>query len=189
MYENKVVEANMFTVNIRKKSQTVYQQSLVTRKSSNLKGLKNWQLKFPTELATYFALYPEAWTVYELPNQNVFLTCNQLSPILPHNYKDSCLPVGLFNWTVENNNDEDIEFALMFTWQSGSASNKFELKRFDSRSFEKNGIAGVVLSQSLKNMPLDYCLAARQSVSFYFFLFIKNVPIKFLFNRSDQSTF
>ena len=175
MYENKIVEANMFTVNIRKQSQTVYQQSLITRKSTNLKGLKSWKMKFPAELGTYYALYPEAWSVYELPNQNVFLTCHQLSPFLPHNYKDSSLPVGLFNWTIENNNEEDIEFALMFTWQSGSASNKFELKNLDSRSFEKNGIAGIVLSQSLKNMPLDYCIAAIQTVIFLYYLDLKQI--------------
>lgn len=166
MYEHELAEANMFTVSLRKNSQTVYQQALCVR-SSNLKGFKNWNLNYPGELGTYYVLYPESWTVYNLPNQNVILTCHQVSPIIPHNYKDSSLPVGIFTWTVENNNDEELEVALMFTWQSGSSSSKFELKDVRSKSFEDdiNNISGCVISQHLKNMPLDYCIAAKKSVN------------------------
>ena len=135
LYEHQIAEANMFTINLRKKHGTVYQQAL-TMRASKLKGFKSWNLSFPGELGSYYVLYPESWTVYSLPDQNITLTCHQLRPIIPHNYKDSALPVCLFNWTIENNNDEEIDFALMFTWQSGSASKKFELKDVKSKSFE-----------------------------------------------------
>lgn len=167
LYEHQTAEANMFTVNIRKKSESVYQQSLTIR-SSKLKGFKNWNLEYPGELGIYYVLYPESWSVYNLPDQNVVLTCHQLSPIIPHNYKDSSLPVALFSWTAENNNDEEIELALMFTWQSGSASNKFELKDVKSKSFNDLNVSGVTLSQKLKNMALEYCIAAKKTV-FYLF--------------------
>ena len=86
LYEHEIAEANMFTVNVKKKSGKIYQQALTTR-TSKLKGLKHWTMNYPGELGTYYVLYPEAWTVYNLPEQNVVLTCHQLSPVIPHNYK------------------------------------------------------------------------------------------------------
>lgn len=155
----------MFTVNIRSKSRPSYQQSLVTR-SSQLKGLKSWNLSYPGEYATYYALYPEAWTVYELPSQNVVLTCHQLSPIIPHNYKDSSLPIAMFNWTIENFNNEEIELALMLTWQSGSTSGKeFLIKNANSECFEDDIMTGVILNQKLKEMSLEYCLTVEKQVN------------------------
>lgn len=71
---------------------------------------------------SYYANYPQSWMVYDLPGQNVKLTCNQLSPVIPHDYQDSCLPVALFNWTIENKNKHDLDISLMFTWQSGSGN-------------------------------------------------------------------
>ncbi len=178
IYEHNTVEANMFTVCIRKNSRTIYQQALTTKRSQ-LKGFKYWNMAYSGEHATYYALYPESWIVYDLPGQNVLLTCHQLSPIIPNNYKDSSLPVGLFNWTVENNNSEDIELSLMFTWQSGSASDKFELSDVSSKSFSnyKNNdtnISGVLLSQKIKNIPLQYCIAAKNTVIFDFLILFFN---------------
>ena len=167
LYEHKIAEANMFTVNIRKNETTIYQQALVVRRS-NLKGFKKWNMNYSGDLGVYYVLYPESWFVYNLPEQLVTLTCHQLSPIIPHDYKNSSLPVCLFNWTVENNSDEDIDLALMFTWQSGSASNRFELKDVKSKSFNELrndlNLAGVVINQTLKNMSLEYCIAAKKTV-------------------------
>ncbi len=167
IYEHEKVDSNLFTVCIRKKSSTHYQQTLCTRHSTQ-KGLRAWNMAYCGDNATYHALYPESWTVYNLPGQNVTLTCHQLSPVIPHNYKDSSLPTTLFNWTVENTNKEDIDLSLMFTWQAGSASDKFELTDVSSRSFKdftnfNTSISGVAISQKLRGMPLEYCIAARNS--------------------------
>ncbi len=118
--------------------------------------------------ASYHALYPESWTIYNLPGQNITLTCHQISPVIPNNYKDSSLPVGLFNWTVENKNTEDFEFSLMFTWQAGSTSSRFDLSDASSQSFQNytnfgTHLSGVCIGQKLRNMPLDYCIAAREN--------------------------
>ena len=51
--------------------------------------------------APYRALYPRAFTTYELPGQPVRLICEQISPIIPDNYKDSCLPMAAFVWKVQ----------------------------------------------------------------------------------------
>lgn len=161
LYEHQVAEANMFTVCIRKKGSTCYQQALVTRRS-RLPGLKAWNMAYSASHITYSALYPQAWYQYELPGQNVTLTCHQLSPIIPHNYKDSSLPCALFDWTIENNNQrDDIDVSLMFTWQSGSSSDRFELTNVQAMPFDNSSMAGVQLKQQLRKMPLDYCVAVK----------------------------
>ncbi len=153
---------------IRRNSNTVYQQSLSTKRSK-LDGLKSWNMGFCGDQGKYYAYYPQSWTVYNLPGQNVKMTQNQLSPIIPHDYKDSSLPLALFNWTIENKNEHDIDFSLMFTWQSGSSSNKFELSDVNSEPFDfddENGTnsSGVLIHQKLKKMSLDYCIAAKKTV-------------------------
>jgi non-lysosomal glucosylceramidase len=131
-------------VSIQQKSRPQYQQALITRRSK-LPGLKQWNTSYNGEFATYHALYPESWTVYDLPGQNVKLTCHQISPVIPHNYDDSSLPTAVFNWSIQNLNDEDIEVSLMLTWQSGSGrvssvfQNLFEYYKlwFSSQSHKK----------------------------------------------------
>ena len=171
IYEHELVADNMFTVSIRRASTRTptYQQALCTRRPSAA-GFASWNTRLPAECGTYHALYPEAWTVYELPGQHVTLTCHQLSPVLPHNYTDSSLPVALFHWTVANEHaHEDIELSLMFTWQAGSTSDRFELANVASRAVRDHcahaiTATGVMLKQTLKAMPLEYCIAAKQSV-------------------------
>jgi non-lysosomal glucosylceramidase len=63
--------------------------------------------------------YFRAWTVYEEPLPGLRLTCRQVSPVIPHNYQESSLPVGVFIWTVENTGAESANVALMFTFQNG----------------------------------------------------------------------
>lgn len=97
----------------------MYQQSLVTKRPK-LKGLRSWNTAYCGEYASYYALYPESWTIYDLPGQNFKLVFHQISPVIPNNYKDSSLPVSVFKWTLHNENKEDADLSLMFTWQSGS---------------------------------------------------------------------
>ena len=56
----------------------------------------------------------------------------------------------------------------MFTWQSGSSSNKFELSDVNSESFSideyDTHASGVLIHQKLKKMDLDYCIAAKKTV-------------------------
>lgn len=77
----------------------------------------NWALD-PT-CATYHALYPHAWTVYEEPLPGVRLTCRQVSPFIPHNYKESSYPVGVFEWMIENTGTSSATVGLMFSFQNG----------------------------------------------------------------------
>lgn len=84
---------SQFTVCLRRNSQTVYQQVLSVERPPTLQG---WNWGYCGEYAFYHALYPRAWTVYYLPGQNVTLTCRQISPVIPHDYKvgDASLSVA-----------------------------------------------------------------------------------------------
>ena len=70
-----------------------------------------------TSTGTYHALYPRSWFVYE----NVFkaqITCEQFSPILPHNYQDSSYPVASFLWTVHNPTSEPLTLSILLSWEN-----------------------------------------------------------------------
>jgi non-lysosomal glucosylceramidase len=84
--------------------------------------LQQWQW-YPSQTAdskstgTYRALYPRSWYVYE----NVFratLTCEQLSPILPHNYQETSYPIAVYEWTAHNPTEELLELSIMMSWQN-----------------------------------------------------------------------
>lgn len=78
----------------------------------------NWNLD-PTR-ATYHALFPRAWTQYREPIPRINLTCRQISPVIPHNYRESSYPVGVFVWTIENAGRVDADVSLMFSFQNGT---------------------------------------------------------------------
>lgn len=125
MYNYTYVEANQFIVCVRKKGRTTYQAVLSPNRPNGVlcgRSLQGWNWGFNGAHATYHALYPRSWTVYYLPGQNIRLICRQISPVFPHDYKDTCLPVAVFVWQVENNNDEEVEVSIMFTFQNGDGT-------------------------------------------------------------------
>jgi len=84
-------------------------------------ALQGWGWgKLDEDKVTYRALFPRAWHDYQQPLPGVNLTCRQISPVIPHNYKESSFPVSTFVWMVENTSQEDMDAALMFTFQNGT---------------------------------------------------------------------
>jgi len=82
--------------------------------------LSAWGWGLEEEKVTYRALFPRAWHDYEDPLQGVILSCRQVSPVIPHNYKESSFPESAFVWTMTNTGEEDADAALMFTFQNGT---------------------------------------------------------------------
>ncbi|XP_061769627.1 non-lysosomal glucosylceramidase isoform X2 [Nerophis ophidion] len=163
MYHYKTVTANQFTVCIRREGQTVYQQVLSVERPPTLQG---WNWGYCGEYAFYHALYPRAWTVYHLPGQNVTLTCKQISPVIPHDYKDSSLPVAVFVWNVENKNDCALDVTIMFTMVNGSGHKDDKGGGHWNEPFhlEKEGeaVSGVLLHHSTSVNPYTLCISARE---------------------------
>ncbi|KTG42725.1 hypothetical protein cypCar_00005284 [Cyprinus carpio] len=143
--------------------QTVYQQVLSTERPPTLQG---WNWGYCGEYAFYHALYPRAWTVYHLPGQNVTLTCRQVSPVIPHDYKDSSLPVAVFVWDIENKNDYALDVSIMFTMVNGSGHKDDKSGGYWNEPFhlEKDGesVSGVLLHHQTPVNPYTLCIAARE---------------------------
>ncbi|KVH90959.1 Beta-glucosidase, GBA2 type [Cynara cardunculus var. scolymus] len=74
-------------------------------------GLSSWGWNLSGQHSTYHALFPRAWTVYDgEPDPDLKVSCRQISPFLPHNYRDSSLPTAVFVYTVNNPNNCDPTF-------------------------------------------------------------------------------
>ncbi len=88
--------------------------------SPETESLQSWGWGLEKSKVTYRALFPRAWHDYEDPLPGIRLSCRQISPVIPHNYKESSFPVSTFVWTVENTGETDADVALMFTFQNGT---------------------------------------------------------------------
>ncbi|XP_029768852.1 non-lysosomal glucosylceramidase [Terrapene carolina triunguis] len=163
VYHHKTVVADQFTVCLRRKGQTVYQQVLSVERPSVLQG---WNWGYCGHYAFYHALYPRAWTVYQLPGQDVVLTCRQVSPIIPHDYQDTSLPVGVFVWELENGSDEAVDVSIMLTLRNGTGTKEDKSGGHWNEPFslEKEGarVSGVLLHHCSPVNPYTLAISARE---------------------------
>lgn len=53
------------------------------------KPLECWQWQLNPDKCSYTGLYPRSWTEYDLSEYGIKLTCRQVSPVIPHEYKVS----------------------------------------------------------------------------------------------------
>ncbi|KAH9616487.1 hypothetical protein KSS87_001803 [Heliosperma pusillum] len=70
------------------------------RKSGD-QGIYSWGWNLTGQHSSYHALFPRAWTIYDgEPDPELKISCRQISPFIPHNYRDSSLPTAVFVYTV-----------------------------------------------------------------------------------------
>jgi non-lysosomal glucosylceramidase len=80
--------------------------------------LPAWGWDLPAGAGTYHALFPRAWQTFE-PEElglGVRLVGEQLSPVIGGDLERSALPVGVFEWWVENPGPDPVTVGLLFTW-------------------------------------------------------------------------
>ncbi|XP_060068872.1 non-lysosomal glucosylceramidase-like [Ylistrum balloti] len=161
LYEHQTVQANQFILCIRKNGKTVYQKVLTGRKGKHLKA---WEWGFPAANATYHALYPRAWTVYDIPEYKLRLVCRQISPVFPHDYKETSFPMGVFAWSVENNGSEPLDVSIVFTFKNGTGSKTDSVGECQNEAFESDAegtqVTGVLIRHSLRDIKCTYGIAA-----------------------------
>jgi non-lysosomal glucosylceramidase len=124
IFSSSPVEVNQFSVNISKKDQPPKATVLYPgRPTKNPKLASDWEWQVTGDKSTYYALFPRSWTVYEEPEPSISmiiilcslyyldirLICRQISPVIPHNYKESSYPCGVFVWTIENTGDTEAD--------------------------------------------------------------------------------
>ena len=116
-------------------------------------ALRSWNWDLPTGAGTYHALFPRAWIGYDRAGLGVRLVQRQLSPVLPHNYRESSYPVGLFAWTVENPTDAPLRVGVMFTWQALDETATGTPEGATGRIARDGELAGVVLDNGRVGEP------------------------------------
>lgn len=66
----------------------------------------------------YFGAFPFARMKFLDENLPVEVELLAWSPLIPHNLKDSSLPVALFRFALINTTEEPVEVTLLFSWQN-----------------------------------------------------------------------
>uniref|UniRef100_A0A0D3HEN1 Non-lysosomal glucosylceramidase n=1 Tax=Oryza barthii TaxID=65489 RepID=A0A0D3HEN1_9ORYZ len=83
----------------------------------NDSGISSWDWNLSGQHSTYHALFPRAWTVYDgEPDPDLKISCRQISPFIPHDYKDSSLPTSVFVYTLVNTGKDRAKVSLLMTW-------------------------------------------------------------------------
>ncbi|HEY7132040.1 MAG TPA: non-lysosomal glucosylceramidase, partial [Candidatus Limnocylindrales bacterium] len=79
--------------------------------------LPEWGWTLPVGGGTYHALFPRAWQTFEPDvTGGVRLVGEQLSPVIGGDLERSALPVGVFEWWLENPGPDPLRVGLLFTW-------------------------------------------------------------------------
>ena len=129
-------------------------------------ALSAWQWDLDGARATYHALFPRAWTVYEEPLPGLRLTCRQLSPVIPGNYRESSFPCAHFAWHIENTADSAATVALMFTLQNGTGTDNDRAGGHANHPFRLDDEGGAVIGVALRHVHRQAGRAGNEAVAF-----------------------
>ncbi|XP_023006162.1 non-lysosomal glucosylceramidase-like isoform X3 [Cucurbita maxima] len=130
-------------------------------------GISSWGWNLDGQHSTYHALFPRAWTVYDgEPDPELKVLCRQISPFIPHNYRDSSLPTAVFVYTLVNTGRERARVSLLFTWANsiGGVSH-LSGDHVNEPFIGEDGVFGVNLHhKSAKgNSPVTFSIAACET--------------------------
>ncbi|KAL3286494.1 hypothetical protein HHI36_000999 [Cryptolaemus montrouzieri] len=160
LYEWNTVDANQFIVTIKDEHQKTIFHSLLSTFPKNT--LKSWESFIEADKCKYTGLYPRSWTEYDLSQYGVKLVCRQISPVIPNNYKDSCLPCAVFEWNVKNVCENNRTVTIAFTFKNGTGnSGEDKSSACHSKSFRFGNCEGVILFHTICGMPCSYILSAK----------------------------
>ncbi|KAI4298926.1 hypothetical protein L6164_032433 [Bauhinia variegata] len=169
--EEKPVLANQFSVFVSRANGERYSSVLCPWQPDILKenpmpGIASWDWNLRGRSSTYHALYPRAWTVYEEPDPNLRIVCRQISPIIPHNYKESSFPASVFTYTLDNSGKTTADVTLLFTWaNSVGGLSEFTGGHLNSKILMNDGVHGVLLHHKTANEhpPVTFAIAAAET--------------------------
>ncbi|XP_038681932.1 non-lysosomal glucosylceramidase isoform X2 [Tripterygium wilfordii] len=174
--EEKPVLANQFSIFVSRSNGEKYSSVLCPRSSELLKetansGIGSWDWNMKGGNSTYHALYPRAWTVYDgEPDPELRIVCRQISPVIPHNYKESSFPVSVFTFTLYNSGKTAADVTLLFTW-ANSVGGDSELSGHHSnlKLSAKDGVHTVLLHHRTANRlsPVTFAIAAQETEGVY----------------------
>ncbi|MCM8779485.1 MAG: GH116 family glycosyl hydrolase, partial [Candidatus Omnitrophica bacterium] len=133
-YQYEALPANQFSVFIQTKDKKIAQVLNPGHPQGRYQNsLSSWNWDYPAGRASYYALYPQAWTIYQNPEYPLRILSHQISPVIPGDYNLSSLPTGVFEWILENPSNEEVEVSLMFSWQNILGWDKDDFKWRNSK--------------------------------------------------------
>ncbi|KAJ3681427.1 hypothetical protein LUZ60_015916 [Juncus effusus] len=170
--ENRIL-ANQFSAFISRPDGRKYSTVLSPKSPEiNSKKLKNsfinsWDWNLNENKCTYHALYPRSWTVYDgEPDPEIKIRSRQISPFIPHNYKESSYPVSVFTFEVSNSGTEPADVTLLFTWaNSVGGKSEFSGNHSNSKMKVQDGVHGVLLHHRTEGQksPVTFAIAAQET--------------------------
>ncbi|XP_074583993.1 uncharacterized protein LOC141840012 [Curcuma longa] len=130
-------------------------------------GISSWDWNLTGQHSTYHALFPRAWTVYDgEPDPDLKISCRQISPFIPHNYRESSLPTAVFVYTLVNTGQERAKVSLLMTWANsiGGVSH-YSGGHINEPFIGEDGVSGVLLhhKSAKDNPPVTFAIAACQT--------------------------
>uniref|UniRef100_A0A5K3ELY9 Glyco_hydr_116N domain-containing protein n=1 Tax=Mesocestoides corti TaxID=53468 RepID=A0A5K3ELY9_MESCO len=184
--------ADQFILTVKKNGTCLYHQVLSPPpdpvKRTNC--FQSWKWSTSPGVSTFIGLYPRSWTIYNIPELKLLLICKQVSPVIPNNYKDSCLPVGAFKWTAVNfDTDADVDISITMTWRGprapvqsppqnvgtagtvcceiGHAQNYKAEEYTIPFDDAENQLCGCLLETLIDDMPCCFGIASKSSERFF----------------------
>ncbi|KAJ6696921.1 hypothetical protein OIU85_003296 [Salix viminalis] len=166
------VLANQFSAFVSRPNGEKFSSVLCCRtpdipKASTGSGIESWDWNLNGEKCTYHGLFPRSWTIYDgAPDPELTIVSRQISPFIPHNYKESSFPVSVFTFTLSNHGKTSADVTLMFTWANsvGGASG-LSGHHFNSNMMTKDGVHAVTLHHKMTNRqpPVTFAIAAQET--------------------------
>ncbi|XP_032592367.1 non-lysosomal glucosylceramidase isoform X1 [Drosophila grimshawi] len=130
--------------------------------SRSRQPLSAWHSNIEDARCSYTGLYPRSWTEYDLSHYGVRLICRQISPVIPHDYKESSLPCAVFVWSAQNVCDHERKVSITFTFKNGTGNKKQDGEgNAESQLISEGNAKGVAIRQTIGDMPCSYNLACR----------------------------
>ncbi|PHU10248.1 hypothetical protein BC332_22108 [Capsicum chinense] len=167
--EDKPVLADQFSIFVTRPNGEKYSTVLCPRtpNDSSASGIGSWDWNLGGQNSTYHALYPRAWTVYDgEPDPALRIVCRQISPFIPHNYKESSLPTAVFTFTLHNLGKTSADVTLVFTLaNSAGGDSGISGHHFNSKFRTEDGVHGVLLHHMTgKELPsVTFAIAAEEN--------------------------
>ncbi|CAH9086261.1 unnamed protein product [Cuscuta epithymum] len=130
-------------------------------------GISSWGWNLSGQHSTYHALFPRTWTIYDgEPDPELKVSCRQVSPFIPHNYRESSLPTAVFVYTLVNTGRERAKVSLLFTWaNSVGGVSHLSGDHVNEPFMGEDGVSGILLHHKTAkdNPPVTFAIAACET--------------------------
>jgi non-lysosomal glucosylceramidase len=127
-------------------------------------GLPDGVAALTPGVGTYHGLFPRAWQVFEPDDLGIRVVGEQLSPVIAGDLESSALPLGVFDWWIENPASEPRTVSVLLAWEDPAASQGLEVVGTSHEAAGSGDAQGVVL-RSGPRAPIGlqgtFAIAAR----------------------------